>query len=190
MATIIATVALVQLTAACGTSGQAAAGSGSTPGAGQSASSPSAVAYSNCMRSNGVPGYPDPGGSGQLPKGNAQHFGVSSSQLQAAERTCQHLLPTAESFQQQIQQCEMAEVCPQDVVRQALTVMREYAGCMRSHGVPNWPDPAIDSEGRPFFDASRAGLSQQYTHSPQFESKDAECERLVGGSAGVPVPVG
>jgi hypothetical protein len=68
--------------------------------------------------------------------------------------------------------------------------MREYAECMRSRGVPNFPDPTIDSEGRPFFDVSAAGISDQYTHSPQFESKDAVCERQVGGSAGVPVPLG
>jgi len=68
--------------------------------------------------------------------------------------------------------------------------MRSFARCMRSHGVPNWPDPTIDSQGRPFFDVSRAGLSHAYTHSPLVESKDRECGRQVGGSAGVPVPMG
>lgn len=65
-----------------------------------------------------------------------------------------------------------------------------FTRCIRSHGVPNFPDPTLDSEGRPFFNVSGAGISHQYTHSPQFASKDAECERLVGGSAGVPVPLG
>jgi len=154
------------------------------------AQSTSAVSYSDCMRANGVPDYPDPGSGGQLPKGNAQQFGVSDSQLQAAERTCQHLLPDAESWQQQIQQCETAGVCPPSVVQQALTIMREYAQCIRSHGVPDFPDPVLDSEGRPYFDVSGAGISHQFTHSPQFMAKDAECERQVGGSAGVPVPLG
>jgi hypothetical protein len=61
---------------------------------------------------------------------------------------------------------------------------------MRAHGVPNWPDPTTDSQGRPLFDVSNAGITHQYTHSSLFESKDGECERLVGGSAGVPVPLG
>jgi hypothetical protein len=65
-----------------------------------------------------------------------------------------------------------------------------YSRCIRSHGVPDFPDPTIDSEGRPFFDVSHAGITHQYTHSSLFESKDRECERLVGGSAGVPVPLG
>jgi hypothetical protein len=89
-----------------------------------------------------------------------------------------------------IQECESTGDCPQTVVQQALNVMREYAQCIRSHGVPNFPDPTLDSAGRPFFNASAAGISHQYTQSPQFAAKDAECERLVGGSAGVPVPLG
>jgi hypothetical protein len=184
-AAIIAVASLALLTA-CGGSPSAAV-TGGTPNAGQSASSPSAVAYSDCMRSHGVPNYPDPGSNGALPKGSAQQFGVSSTQLQAAESDCQHLYPANDGA---IQECETTGDCPQAVVQQALNIMREYAQCMRSHGVPRWPDPTLDSEGRPFFDVSAAGLSYQYTHSSLFSSKDGECERLVGGSAGVPVPLG
>jgi hypothetical protein len=184
-AVIIAATALALL-AACSGSSQSS-GAGGTPNAGQAASSPSAVAYSDCMRSHGVPNYPDPGSDGALPKGNAQQFGVSSSQLQMAESDCQHLYPANDGA---IQQCETTGDCPQAVVQQALNIMREYAQCLRSHGVARWPDPTLDSQGRPFFDVSAAGLSYQYTHSSAFESKDSECERLVGGSAGVPVPLG
>jgi hypothetical protein len=188
-AATIATVALTLLAAACGNS-PASSTSGSLDARG-TASSPSAVAYSGCIRSHGVPSYPDPVGGGQLPKASAQQLGVSGSQLQAAEHACQHLYPTdGGSFQQLIQECETTGDCPLTVVQPALNIMREYAECMRSRGVPNFPDPTIDSEGRPFFDVSAAGISDQYTHSPQFESKDAVCERQVGGSAGVPVPLG
>ena len=184
-AAIIAATALALLAACSGSS--SSSGAGGTPNAGQAASSPSAVAYSHCMRSHGVPNYPDPGSGGALPKGDAQQFGVSSSQLQVAESDCQHLYPANGGA---IQQCETTGDCPQAVVQQALNIMREYAQCLRSHGVARWPDPTLDSQGRPFFDVSAAGLSSQYTHSPAFESKDSECERLVGGSAGVPVPLG
>jgi hypothetical protein len=184
-AAIIAATALALLAACSGS--LSSSGAGGTPNAGQAASSPSAVAYSHCMRSHGVPNYPDPGSDGALPKGDAQQFGVSSSQLQAAESDCQHLYPANDGA---IQQCETTSDCPQAVVQQALNIMREYAQCLRSHGVARWPDPTLDSQGRPFFDVSAVGLSSQYTHSPAFESKDSECERLVGGSAGVPVPLG
>jgi hypothetical protein len=182
---IIAATALAMLAACSGSSPSSSAGG--TANAGQAASSPSAVAYSHCMRSHGVPNYPDPGSDGALPKGGAQQFGVSSSQLQAAESDCQHLYPVNDGA---IQQCETTGDCPQAVVQQALNIMREYARCLRSHGLARWPDPSLDSQGRPFFDVSAAGLSYQYTHSPAFGSKDSECERLVGGSAGVPVPLG
>jgi hypothetical protein len=188
-AAALAATALTLLATACSNS-PASTTSGSLD-AGGAANSPSAVAYSGCMRSHGVPGYPDPGGSGQLPKASAQQLGVSSSQFQAAEQACQHLYPTdGGSFQQLIQECETTGDCPLTVVQPALNVMREYAECMRSRGVPNFPDPTIDSEGRPFFNVSAAGISHQYTHSPQFDSQDAVCERQVGGSAGVPVPLG
>jgi hypothetical protein len=187
-AAILATAALALLAAAC--SGRPSS-TGGSPDAGGSAASTSAVAYSHCIRSHGLPSFPDPPGSGQVPKGDAQQFGVSSSQFQAAERACQHLYPgNGGSFQQSIQQCELTGDCPQAAVQQALTEMRNYARCIRSHGVPNWPDPTTDSQGRPYFDVSRAGISHAYTHSPLFESKDRICERQVGGSAGVPVPMG
>ena len=139
------------------------------------------------MRSHGVPNFPDPPSTGEIPKGSAQEFGVTSSQYQAAETACRHLFPATGGS---IQLCETTGDCPQAVVQQALTVMRKYARCMRAHGVPNFPDPTIGSQGRPFFDVSNAGITLQYTHSSLFESKDGECERLVGGSAGVPVPLG
>jgi hypothetical protein len=75
-ATAVTTVVLVLLAAAC-SDGPSSTGSGGSS-AGGSAGSPSAIAYSSCMRSQGVPNYPDPDSSGQLPKGDAQHYGVST----------------------------------------------------------------------------------------------------------------
>jgi hypothetical protein len=185
---IIATAAFAVLTAACSGS-PSSAGSGNAPHAG-SASSPSAVAYSACMRSHGVATFPDPDSSGALPKGDAQYFGVSSSQLQAAQRACQSLLPNTGSFDHRFGQCVSSGDCPQALVQQAMTLMRSFAQCMRSHGVPNFPDPSIGAGGAPFFDASGAGLSNQYTHSAGFRSKVDDCSSRVGGSTGVPVPMG
>ncbi len=145
-AAIIATAALAGLAAACSSGSPSSAGSGGSPDAGGSANSPSAVGYSHCMRSHGVPNYPDPDSSGVLPKVSAQELGVSSSQLQEARRACQKLLPNTGG---------------------ALTA---------THGVPNWPDPTTDSEGRPYFDLSANGFSRQQAHSPQIRAKVNECE--------------
>jgi hypothetical protein len=45
------------------------------------------------MRLHGVANFPDPDSSGQLPKRTPQQLGVSSSQFEAAETACRHLLP-------------------------------------------------------------------------------------------------
>jgi hypothetical protein len=173
---IVATAALALLTAGCG--GTSPSGPGRSPQATGPANSPSAVAYSACMRSHGVPGYPDPASGGVLPKTSAQQLGVSSSQYQAAQRSCQHVLPTTGSFQQEAQQCLQAGDCPPSLVQQMLNADRNFARCMRSHGVPNWPDPTIGPQGGPVFNLVPVGITHTETHSPPIETKLAECQRL------------
>ncbi len=183
-AAIIATAVLAVLAAACSGGSRSSAGSGGAPNAGGSSSSPSAVAYSACMRSHGVPNYPDPDSNGQLPKETAQQLGVSPSQFNAAQRACQHLLPntgSTGSFDQQEQQCYTAGNCPPALVQQMLTVGRKFARCMRSHGVSNWPDPTLDSQGRPFFNLSGQGITHSEWHSSQMRAKAQECGRVAGG---------
>jgi hypothetical protein len=188
-AAVIATAALAMLVAACGGSA-ASAGSGGSPTAGASSSSSSAVGYSHCMRSHGVLNFPDPDSSGQLPKGDAQRFGVSSSRLQAARQACQQLLPNYGGAinANSIQQCMMADDCPQALVQQVLNEERNFARCMRSHGVPNWPDPTIDTQGRPVFaiSISKDGFDP---YSPQIWAKGNECSRLMPGLPGLPAAV-
>jgi hypothetical protein len=134
------------------------------------------------MRSHGVPNYPDPNSSGQLPKTDAQQLGVGVSEYQAAQRACQNLLPAGGSLPQQEHQCMEASDCSQALVQQMLTADRKLAQCMRSHGVPNFPDPTTDSHG-PIFDISKAGISDAASHSARFEAKLTECGHLVGQDA-------
>ncbi len=60
---------------------------------------------------------------------------------------------------------------------------------MRSHGVPNWPDPTIDSQGRPLFNIAVPGghgfapgrglpASPPVARGGQINTKINECERL------------
>ncbi len=48
------------------------------------------LAYSRCVRSHGVPKFPDPSNGNLQVNGNA--LGVSPGVLQAAEQACGHLL--------------------------------------------------------------------------------------------------
>jgi hypothetical protein len=176
--------ASLALLAACSGS-PSSAGPGGSPGATGSADSPSVVAYSHCMRSNGVPAFPDPASGGGIPKTSAQRLGVSDSRLRAAQNACQHLLPDATSLEQQARQCLTAGDCPQAVVQQMLTADRRFARCMRSHGVPNWPDPTLDSEGSPVFNLIPAGITHSQTHSQPITGKLGECQRLDPAPAGL-----
>lgn len=194
-AAVIAAAALALLAAACGGSpssadpggSPSAAGSASARGsanAGGSAGSPSAVAFSSCMRSHGVPKFPDPASNGVLPKLSLQLLGVSGAQFQAAHRTCQHLLPISSAS---IQQCEAAGVCSQAVTERMLSDGLRFARCMRSHGLPKWPDPTTDSQGRVAFaiSISKDGFDP---HSSRINPELHECEHLMPGG-GVPLAV-
>jgi len=173
---------LALLAAAC--NGSPAAGRPSSAGdsATSGAATSSAVGFSRCMRSRGVPNYPDQTSSGALPKTSPGQLGVSNSQFQSAQAACQHLLPDNTSSQQ-TRQCMLTGNCPQALVQQILTAERKFARCMRAHGVPDWPDPSIDSEGRPVFLVSRAGVD---AHAPPIRAKSDVCERLTDGA---PVPL-
>jgi len=155
-AAIIATAVLALLAAACGGS-PSSSGSGGSPAAGGSATSPSVLAYSACMRSQGVPNYPDPDRSGQLPKTDAQLLGVSTSQYRAAQQACRHLLPTSGSPED----CMQNSDCPPALVQQMMAADRKLAQCMRSHGVPNFPDPTNGGASGPIFNITKAGVRRE-----------------------------
>jgi hypothetical protein len=59
---------------------------------------------------------------------------------------------------------------------------------MRSHGVPNWPDPSIDSQGRPVFAISISGLGFD-PYSRQVWGKGNRCSHLMPGLPGLPAAV-
>lgn len=115
---------------------------------------------------------------GNLPKGNAQAFGVRSSRFQSAERACGYLLPGGGSAS--LTQCLMTGDCPRSVVQPALEEGLKFARCMRSHGVTNWPDPSVDSLGRPSFQVTKAGISIDATRSPEMLSKIGDCQSEPG----------
>ena len=185
-AAVIVAVVAALLAAACSGS-PSSTGSGGSPSARGSVNSSSLVGYSHCMRSHGVPNYPDPGGGNTLadglPKVGPQQLGVSPSRLQGAQQACQHLLPTGGSLQQQEARCMQNNDCSPALEEQMLTADRKLARCMRSHGVPNFPDPTNGGSGAPFFPISSAGISEAASRTPRFVHELGECARLVGDNA-------
>jgi hypothetical protein len=108
----------------------------------------------------------------------------------AAQRACRPLLlNTGGAIDTgSVEECMMAGDCPRAFVRTVLDEERRFAGCMRSHGVPNWPDPSIDSQGRPVFAISISGLGFD-PYSRQVWGKGNRCSHLMPGLPGLPAAV-
>lgn len=175
---IVAAVVALLATACSGGSPSPSVAAGSPHPAGSSGA-PSSVAYSACMRSHGVSSFPDPGSEGGIPKGDAQDFGVSTAQLQAAQQACQSLLPTGGSLQDQAAQCTSTGDCPPALVQQMQDGMLKFAQCMRSQGFPKFPDPTTDDQGHPIlsWSVSQTGADP---HSSQYQTAEAECQSQGG----------
>jgi hypothetical protein len=165
--------------AACGggpSTPSAATGSTTTTPASSSAGgktdSTGLVAYSSCMRSHGVPNFPDPASSGGIPKAGviSAEGAVSSAQVNAASNACEHLLPAGGSLSGQPSQTITAQD-EQDYLK--------AAACLRSHGITNFPDPTF-SDGTVHFDIP-ASID---THSTQFTQAQQICQKLI--PAGLP----
>jgi hypothetical protein len=118
-----------------------------------------AVGFAECMRSSGVPSFPDPNSSGGIPKESLQQLGVSSARFQAAQTACRHLLPNGGRPPDQAEQ------------RRVIATAVRFARCVRSHGVPGFPDPG--SDGR-IPDPATVGIDQG---SPEFRAANQACGR-------------
>jgi hypothetical protein len=152
-AVIATTTTLALLVAACGASQPTSRTSGSA----NTATAPisQAVAFTRCMRSHGVSNYPDPNSRNSspstdgLPKVNLQALGASSSQVDTAERACQRTLPIG---------AQVSRTATALIVNR----LTDFARCMRSHSVSNWPDPTRTPGNFP--GAPRFGFNLQGIH--------------------------
>jgi hypothetical protein len=138
IAALVAVAAAGLGLAACGSSGKPADASASSKLS-------SGLRFAECMRSHGVQNFPDPttssgGGvqiqqsqsNGSAPLTKVNGVGVSSPAFQSAMQTCQKDLPNG--GHPTAAQTARAKA-------QALAM----SACMRSHGVPNFPDPTFRS---------------------------------------------
>jgi hypothetical protein len=175
---ITAAVGLALLTAACSGS-PSSTGSGGSPNAGGSVNSSALVAYSQCMRSHGIPDFPDPSSSGGIPKEGVISAlrAASNSQVQAASSACKHLLPPGGSLSGQPIQTITAQQ-QQDYLK--------AVACMHTHGITNFPEPSF-SGGTVEFPGIEHIVD---THSTQFTQANQICHKLIppglpySGSAG------
>ena len=92
------------------------------------------LAFSECMRANGVPNFPDPQ---RFVGGNVKLTLHQLAPSQAALNACSHLLPTnGGSGSQETAQQQRTQVADG----------LSFARCMRSHGVSHFPDPTAQGQ--------------------------------------------
>jgi hypothetical protein len=149
--------------------GAAALAAAGSPGAGESSPDGQAVAYSACMRSHGVPNFPDPKVS---TNGNEVKvaIGINSSisgnpQFKSAQQACSKLLPGGGPGSGPNHQ-----ISPQEQSQYL-----KAAACIRSHGIPNFPDPTFSGGG---VHIEHQGLNES---SPAFKAAVQACESLIPG---------
>jgi hypothetical protein len=127
----VAMAALSLLVSGCG--GGSATTAVNTTATEQSA----ALAFSHCMHLHGVPDFPDPNSSGEIPKSEVIPL-VSSPQFAGAQTACGHLFGGPGKPQETVQQ-----------KRARLAAGLAFANCMRNHGFQNFPDPTTQGELTP-----------------------------------------
>jgi hypothetical protein len=149
----------------------------------------SAVAYSRCMRANGIPDFPDPVSGGPVPKVGAEQLGVSASQLQGAQSACRSVYPTnGGSLANSLRQCEETGDCPENVVTKVMTQLRKFSQCMRTEGLAKWPDPVLDAEGRPEI-YIRPWIDGFDPESPQVSNQMMHCQARENPQVPAPLAV-
>jgi hypothetical protein len=93
-----------------------------------------AVKFSDCMRDNGVSGFPDPDASGQLTIDgvlNGSSIDANTPAWKQAIATCKGLKPPGFTGDEEVTASEQE-------------ARLEFAQCIRDNGVEDFPDPAPD----------------------------------------------
>lgn len=176
---------LVPLSAACsgGSTGPKVASLGSTvpttaSGSSSGSARPSgALAYSECMRANGITDFPDPNSSGGIGingTGIGGDLDPNSPKNQAAQKACQSLAAGANGTPAQQAQDYAAGL--------------KYAACVRSHGIAGFPDPQPPGSGPATASSSSGspggGSNGVDPNSQQFMAADKACKHYIANVSG------
>ena len=129
--------------------------------------------FAQCMRTHGVPSFPDPNAQGQV---TFSGVGPQSASFQAAQRACAKYAPNGGKAPSPAQQAKM--------VAQAL----KFSECMRAHGISDFPDPQVSSGAGGVSIGIRINGKGQSSDlnpsSPQFQAAQKVCQPLMGAAPG------
>ncbi len=122
VAVALAVVCCAAALAACGSSSRSSSSAAAGGGGG------SGIEFSDCMRSHGVPNFPDPGaGGGGFQIGSGSGINPQSPAFVAAQNDCARFLPRPGGGRA--------------VSEAQKLMMLKLSQCMRAHGLASFPDP-------------------------------------------------
>lgn len=158
-------IACVPALAGCGFSGNSSISE-------SSGSEGTALAFATCMRSHGVPQFPDPGSS-QGPAFGPGSSLKSSPAFQSAVGKCDKLVPGGGP---------KSSAAPAPTASDLHTALA-WAACVRKHGEPNFPDPSTSARGGLFFRGIVFPVGPDFDpQAPAFKQAQATCGFGPGGA--------
>ena len=153
LAALAVTAGSVLLTAACG--GSASSSASSSPAADSNAAKD--AAFQRCMASYGVKVTINGNAIGTVNNGSS-----SDAATQTALSNCRHLLPGGQASPGQ--------------QAQSTKQLLKWVDCMRTHGVPDMPDP--NSNGTMSGHVSKGSNSDLNPQSPAYQRAAQACKSL------------
>jgi hypothetical protein len=126
-----------------------------------------AVNFAGCMRSHGVPNFPDPTSPHEFKASMSPSSPLARSPaFRSATTACQHLLPGGGPPTQSAAHSEGQ-----------IAALLAFARCLRTHGFPNFPDPT--SGGQVTHEMlANAGIN---LHEPRVLHAADACVRVTHG---------
>ncbi|HEX3511984.1 MAG TPA: hypothetical protein VHT27_12885 [Solirubrobacteraceae bacterium] len=94
-----------------------------------------AIRFSGCMRSHGVPDFPEAASSPGGFKHSLDPAKAHSPAFASAEAACRYLLPRGSGGSESPAQTQAR-----------VAALLSFTRCLRSHGVPKFPDPSAGGE--------------------------------------------
>jgi len=162
LASVVAVAACALLAAGCGGGGSPGIAGGTT-----TTTQNEPLAFARCMRSHGLPKWPDPISGGVFDKSTLRQTGYSVSQVRAVEDgPCNHLLGGVSHQRPTITAADRVDYL-------------KAAACMRTHGFPGFPDPTFPDSGVQV--AIPSSIDQ---NSARFTTAATICTKLI--PAGLP----
>jgi hypothetical protein len=161
-------IAVAAMISACGSSATGSAGGNSS-----TTDHLTALKFAECMRANGVSGFPDPSASGTLTLDgvvNGTSLNLSAPASKRALVACKRLEPPGFTGTKRSASQQQAAL--------------KFAECMRENGVPDFPDPTPNG---PLIDTNRIpSAAGRGAHSiPGLSAAAKKCTAIYSGELGL-----